>query len=474
MISVSWLSMMPHMLLAGGGVVVYLCGAFRPGARGLVFYLSLGVLIMAMGAVAWLPAGGEGGAGLLDGGPFSRYYTLLLLAVTTAVLLFLERYARLRRLSGEVLYGTLLLACLGMIALAGTGHWLVFFLGLELLSLCLYVLIAIRGHRPPGYEAGIKYFVMGAVASAFFVFGVGLLYGATGTLAIGAGLAALVRQEDLFLALPAVILILAGVGFKISLAPFHLWTPDVYEGAPAPITAFLATGAKLALIGALVRFFAALPDLPHALVVILWLLAAATMLIGNLAALVQDRVKRMLAYSSMAHMGYLLMALLAGGEQGLRAVLFYSAVYALMDLGAFGSIAMMSAGEDDLNHRQDFTGLGYRHPVGGALLAVSLLTLAGLPPTAGFFGKFMLFTAVFEAGFVWLAAIGLLSALISIYYYQKVVVSLYLRDRPVGRAEPAVGWAGSVACAIIVVLILWFGMMPQVLLGAVEQALSFH
>lgn len=470
----SWLAILPHLLLAGGAVSVYLCGAFRPGNQGLLFALSLAALVLAIAAAAAVTPAMAVATGLLDTGAFSRFYLLLLLAVCLGALLLLQRYAHLRRLSGEVLYGTLLLAALGMIGIAGASHWLVFFVSFELLSLSLYILIAIRRDQPLAYEAGIKYFVMGAVASSFLVFGLGLLYAATGTLAIAPSLAALAAKEDMVLSLPAFLLILAGLGFKISLVPFHLWTPDVYEGAPAPVTALLATGSKLAVIGALVRFFYAVPAMPQSLLAVLWLLAAATMLIGNLTALVQEKVKRMLAYSSIAHMGYMLMALLAGGQQGFTAVLFYSAVYGLMDLGAFGSLGLMSPKLRDLNDLQDFQALGYRRPWSAALLTLSLITLAGLPPTGGFFGKFLLFTAAFQAGFPWLAGIGLLSALVSIFYYQKVVVSMYLRDgRKTGR-RVAVDWAGVVACSVIFALILWLGILPAYLLSVVERALSLN
>ncbi len=466
----SWFAILPHLLLTGGAVCVYLCGAFRPKSTGLVFGLSLGTLVLAIVGTAAFSGGATVAAGLLDNSNFSRFYTLLLLAVTLGVLLLLQRYARLRRLSGEVLYGTLLLATLGMIGIVGASHWLIFFVSFELLSLSLYILIAIQRDRSQAYEAGIKYFVMGAVASSFLVFGIGLLYAATGTMSIAQSLAVLGEKKDFLLSLPAFLLILAGIGFKISLVPFHLWTPDVYQGAPAPITALLATGSKLAMIGALVRFFQGIPAMPHSLLIVLWLLAAATMLIGNLTALVQEKVKRMLAYSSVAHMGYILMALMAGGKQGFTAVLFYSAIYALMDIGAFGSLGLLSPKTHDLDDLENFNALGYRRPWSAALLTLSLVTLAGLPPSGGFFGKFMLFTAAFKAGFPWLAGIGLLSALLSIFYYQKVIVALYLRDGRKTRRRMATDWAGGVAGSVIFLLILWFGIMPAELLSVIEQA----
>lgn len=469
--TLNFFAIVPHMLLAGGAVVIYLRGALQPGNRTVDFWLSLTAVLLAIVAALAVAPTGKTFAGLIDCGTISHFYTLLLLFVSLAALLFLQRYARLRRLQGEILYGTLLLATLGMIGIAGAAHWLAFFLNFELLSLSLYILIAIRREQGAAYEAGIKYFVMGAVASSFLVFGIGLLYAATGSLIITDSFGALAAGKDSLLALPAIILILTGIGFKISLVPFHLWTPDVYEGAPAPITAFLATGSKLALFAALVRMFHALPEVPQPLLVVLWLLAAATMLLGNLTALVQEKIKRMLAYSSISHMGYMLMALLAGGDQGNTAVLFYSAVYALMDLGAFGSLGLMSPKSQDLNEIKEFMGLGYRRPMSCAVLSLCLITLAGLPPTSGFFGKFMLFTAAFKAGFPWLAGIGLLSALISIFYYQKVLVALYLHEGKKTHRPRPIDWAGGLAGVAIGLFILWFGILPAGLLNIIHNAL---
>lgn len=470
----SWINILPQLILALGAVTVYLCCAWRPAIRSLAFGLTLAFLVLALiGAAAVAPMEASY-AGMLDVGRFSRYFTLLLLLVTLGSLLFLQRYARLRRMEGEVLYGTLLLAALGMVGIAGASHWLAFFLGFELLSLSLYIVIAIRREKGPAYEAGIKYFVMGAVASSFLVFGIGLLYAATGTLVIANSLKTLAGPNSPPLAVAAFVLILSGIGFKVSLVPFHLWTPDVYEGAPAPITALLATGSKLALIGALVRLFHAVPVLPPALTVLLWLLAAATMLLGNVTALVQDKVKRMLAYSSISHMGYMLMALLAGGARGFSAVLFYSVVYALMDLGAFGSLGQLSFNGRDIDELQNLRGLGYRRPVSAALLALSLVTLAGLPPTGGFFGKFLLFTAAFKAGYAWLAGIGLLSALLSIFYYQKVLVALYLHEGARRHRRIPADWTGGLAGVVICLLLLWFGILPAGLLDLIGQALSWN
>ena len=302
------------------------------------------------------------------------------------------------------------------------------------------MLIAVRKGEAAGNEAGLKYFIMSAVASAFLTFGIALLYAMSGTLEVAGSLAAaLARPEDLPVTLLALALILVGIGFKTSLVPFHLWTPDVYQGAPAPVTAFLSTGSKVALFAALLRFsmLAAEPVWAYCLPV-LWVLAALTMAVGNLTALYQTSLKRLLAYSSIGQMGYLFMTLPAVKQGGLPALMFYLAVYAVMDLGAFGLIGSFSPAQTapDLDELADYQGLGYSQPWRAGVLAVCLISLAGLPPTAGFMGKFALFRAVLRADYVVLAVIGILTVIISLYYYFKVVVAMYMRPAGAGADVP--------------------------------------
>ncbi|MGA9756278.1 MAG: NADH-quinone oxidoreductase subunit N, partial [Desulfobaccales bacterium] len=362
---------------------------------------------------------------------------------------------------------------LGMVLAAAGTNWVIFFLGLELLSLSLYVLIAIRKGEPYGNEAALKYFIMGAVASAFLTFGIALLYAMTGSLEIAGSLAAAPADSgDLAVILLALALILTGLGFKISLVPFHLWTPDVYQGAPAPITAFLSTGSKVALFAALLRFSLAVasPVWDYAWPV-LWALAGLTMAVGNLTALYQTRVKRILAYSSIAQMGYLFMTLLAVREGGLPALMFYLTVYAVMDLGAFGIIGTFSPGDADLEELADYQGLGYTHPWRAAIFATCLLSLAGLPPTAGFMGKLVLFRAVLQANFIGLAVIGIITVIISIYFYINVVVHLYMHERGGGAkvfsSDLAIDLAIGLAGAVILAAILWLGILPDSLMQVI-------
>jgi NADH-quinone oxidoreductase subunit N len=395
---------------------------------------------------------------------------VLFMVITSLTLLLVHRYSQVRGFAGDEFFALILYAALGMVLVAGARHWLIFFLGLELLSISLYVIIAIRRDMAVSQEAGVKYFIMGAVASAFLTFGIALLYAASGTLDIQASLSRWPGGAPLPVVMLSLALILVGVGFKISLVPFHLWTPDVYEGAPAPVTAFLSTGSKVALFAALIRFALNLAEPAWELVwPALWVLAALTMAAGNITAVYQSKVKRLLAYSSVAQMGYMLMALVAVKQGSLPALLFYLAVYALMDLGAFGMLGTLSETREDLDELGDLQGLGYSHPWRSAILAVCLLSLAGLPPTAGFLGKLLLFWAAIKSGFVILAIIGVVTVMISIYYYFKVLVSLYMRTAFRELVIPEVDFAVRLASAVIFLAILWLGVNPTSLLAVIDR-----
>jgi NADH-quinone oxidoreductase subunit N len=269
-------------------------------------------------------------------------------------------------------------------------------------------------------------------------------------------------------------LILIGIGFKVSIVPFHLWTPDVYQGAPAPVTAFLATGSKVALFSALLRFayYYSGSTSWNYYVFVFWILAFLTMAIGNITALAQTRVKRLLAYSSIAQMGYLLMTLLAVRQSGVFAIMFYLAIYALMDLGAFGTLATLSAEDEDIDTLDDFRGLAYVHPWRSGLLTVCLVSLAGLPPTAGFIGKFILFRAVLQANFVVLAALGIVTVIVSIYFYFKVIVALFMQ--PMGRklVAPDLDLFARIAGVVILALILLLGLLPSFLISIITNIVS--
>jgi NADH-quinone oxidoreductase subunit N len=470
-----WAGILPQSILAAGGSIVFCVGAlWRNRPSGLLFGLAL-VAAAACGATAsLLPEGGTIVAGMVDVGPQARFYTVLFSVITVITLLFADHYARIRDFAGDAFYGIMLFAALGMVLVASAVHWLMFFLGLELLSISLYVLIASRKEDASATEAALKYFVMGAVASAFLVFGIAVLYAATGELNMAQSLGLAHDAADRPMVVLGMSLVLVGIGFKVSLVPFHLWTPDVYQGAPAPVTAFLSTGSKVALFAALLRIAVHAVDANGTTFVpVLWIIAALTMVIGNVTALTQDHLKRLLAYSSVAHMGYLLMALLAVRENGVPAIMFYSAVYAIADLGAFGTVGLLSTKRADLDALDKYPGLGYAHPWPAILLTASLFSLAGLPATAGFIGKFVLFQAVLEAGFVGLAVLGMVTVIISVYYYLRVIVALYMREAKHQVNSPPPGITGHVAAAAVLLLILWLGLAPSPLLTLITRIVAF-
>jgi NADH-quinone oxidoreductase subunit N len=466
-----WSPLLPLIILATGGTAIFCLSAFWSKApMALLFALAITSCLASGGSALYFREAAGSFSGLLAGDDFSSFYTVLFAALTLITLLFSCQYARKRDFTGDEFLGILLFAATGMILIASAIHWLLFFLGLEMLSISLYVLIAIRRGDSLGVEAAVKYFIVGAVASAFVVFGIAMLYGATGTLEIAKSLDLAGNVDSRFLLLFGLCLILVGLGFKISLVPFHLWTPDIYQGAPAPITAFLATGSKVAVLAMFVRLAVYGGDGPgQILAPSLWTMAAFSMIIGNITALAQTRIKRLLAYSSIAQMGYMLMALLAYKQQGTAAVVFYSVVYACMDLGAFGTVGLLSPTDSDRDNLTDYRGLGYTQPGKAALLTLCLFSLAGLPATAGFIGKFVLFRATIEGNFISLAIIGILTAIISLYFYLNIVVALYMRPAEKNSASESTDNAATLACLLIAVLIIWLGIFPSSLLTLVGK-----
>jgi NADH-quinone oxidoreductase subunit N len=470
----NWIDIFPLLLLAAGGFLVFCLGGFwkrRP--RGLLFGLALATAIAAATTALLVRTDQTQFLKMLETGGYGRFFTILLSLITVLSLLFSYQYAKIRGLDGDEFYGLLLLGALGMILVSSALHWLIFFLGLEMLSLSLYVLIAIRKRQPGSNEAGLKYFIMGAVSSAFLTFGIAMIYATTGKMDMVQSLFPNIQIVSTPAMLLGLSLILIGIGFKISMVPFHLWTPDVYQGAPAPVTAFLAAGSKVALFSALLRlaYYYSGNTGGGYYVFVFWILAFLTMTVGNITALAQTRVKRLLAYSSIAQMGYLLMTLLALRQSGASAIMFYLTVYALMDLGAFGTLATLSA-EEDLDDLDNFRGLAYIHPWRSALLTVCLVSLAGLPPTAGFMGKFILFRAVLEARFIVLAVLGMVTVIMSIYFYFRVIVALFMQPMERNYIAPDLDLFARIAGVVVLVFILWIGLLPSPLLSIITRIVA--
>lgn len=427
-----------------------------------------GVLLVDAGAD---PVSAFGLQWLADG-PAAALSLVILLGAALAVLVGFDRLAP-TELDQPEYYPLLLLSTAGALVMVHAGDLIVLLLGLEILSLPVYALSAWRVADRSSEEAGIKYFLLGAFASAFLVYGIAMTYGATGAFDY-AGIAAAVAGGGSVLALLGGALILVGLGFKASLAPFHQWAPDVYYGAPTPVTTFMSVVVKAAAFGALVRVFAtawpaALPELDGALAVLI----AATLLVGNFGALLQSSVKRMLAYSAVAHAGYLAMGLLAagGGELGVgdlgtRAVVWYLLAYTVMNAGAFAVLSLVADARDRGDSIEAWQGLGRRRPQLASAMTIFLLSLAGIPPLAGFTGKLLVFQAAIETGWVWLAVLGILTSVVAVVYYFRLVNAMWFRDGGdafVGRST-ATSWAIGVAVTGTVAL----GLFPNLWYAILE------
>ena len=366
---------------------------------------------------------------------FSVFFHVLICSVVlVAMLIALDVFDGGKERPAEY-YPLVIFGAVGMCLMSSAVELLLVFISLEISSIATYILAAIRKRTGKSPEAGLKYFLLGSFATAFFLYGIALTFGATGTTNISAIMAALPNSPTPGFATLAVAMVLIGIGFKVSAAPFQVWTPDVYEGAPSPVVALMSTGPKVAAFAVLLRIlYGAYPQLHAHWLLLVWIMAALSMTVGNLGALRQQNVKRMLAYSSIAHAGYTLVAFTALSQEGIAAAMFYTASYAAMNVGAFAVISHAGGYDDRLLSVADYRGLAYRSPLLGGALAFFLLSLIGIPFTGGFFGKFYVFTAALHSGEVWLAVIGLLNSGVAAYYYLRLLTSVYAKpadDAPV-------------------------------------------
>jgi NADH-quinone oxidoreductase subunit N len=500
---VDWRAIAPELALAGAGVVLLMVVAFWPGARrGLLAGLTLAGLAVAAGLTAWnwdLARVAFDGAVSLDG--ITRYARLVLLAVGTLATLMAAQGSGRPEGSGEPRGGApvdresteeeappevfplLLFALTGMVLLAAASDLLVVFIALEILSLALYVMAGAT-RRMAAQEAAMKYFLLGAFSSAFLLYGIALCYGATGTTnLLGIARATVDPTGDGTLLLAGIGLLAVGFCFKVAAVPFHMWTPDVYQGAPTPVTAFMAAGTKAAGFAIFLRVFAgALGGMVVSWRPVIAAVAVVTMLVGAALAVVQTDLKRMLAYSSISHAGYLLVGLAAAATvpAGISASMFYLLAYAFMVMGGFMVVQYASRlgppdkGPGEAGERSnldDYRGFARRHPWAGALLAVFMLALTGIPPLSGFWAKYYVFLAGIEAGLTWLVVVAVISSVISAFFYLRVLVVAYLQE-PAGETEPAAGPAPALGLALGLagVLTIAIGLAPEVLVSAARTA----
>lgn len=470
---INWAAIGPELILIGTAVVVIFLDLFIKGEKkdSLGYFTVLGI-IFALGFLAVEGIGVVkpfGGMIVVDN--FTRFLTVLILGVGILVTLMSVHALRDGGMDSGGYHVLVLLSTVGMLLMVKGLDLIVIFLGLETLSVAVYVLVCYRRWAGGSTEASFKYFLLGAFAAAFFLYGIALIYGATGTTNL--------EQIARYIALKGLIsnpLLLAGVGlflvglaFKLAFVPFHSWTPDVYEGAPTAITAFMAVGVKTAAFAMLIRVFGgALASLSLQWQDLFWVMAVLTMTVGNVVALSQTNIKRMLAYSSIAHAGYILVGIVAGGELGWSAVLFYLAAYAFMNLGAFGIVLFYGQKEEANVEIADYAGVGFKYPFLGAAMAIFLFSLAGLPPLAGFIGKFYIFSAAIKSGYIWLTIIGVMNSLISVFYYFRVTIIMYMKE-PI--KDVVIDYVGPVIVVLIIALVgtIHMGISPSFYL---ERALD--
>jgi NADH-quinone oxidoreductase subunit N len=476
------LRILPEIILTLTGVLVMLIDAsLPPGSprRSLGWVAALGTT-MALWASLWqlsLPAG-TGFYGTVETSPFTVFFHVLICGIVlVALLLALDTLPEDSHHQGEY-YALVVFGAVGMCLLTSAIELLVVFIALEISSISTYVLAGYRKHTGRGPEAAIKYFLLGSFATAFLLYGIALIFGATGTTQIyeiARALAPMPNVPNLPLILASLCLMLVGILFKVSAAPFHVWTPDVYEGAPTPVVALMSTAPKAAAFALLLRvLYEEFPTLHSIWVPVLWIVAVLSMTVGNLAALRQQNVKRMLAYSSIAHAGYLLAAFAGLGASGVAAACFYIAAYSAMNVGIFAVVTLVSGYDEKLPLVRDFRGLIYRSPTLGSLLIFFLISLIGIPFTGGFFGKFYSFSAAVGGGSIWLAVIGLLNSGLASAYYLRLVFASAQRPAEenlntlVHSTPMGIAVAAALLFAAAATLIL--GIVPNEILHASEAA----
>jgi NADH-quinone oxidoreductase subunit N len=467
--------LLPVLIVLGAAAVVLLLDVLPPrtGKAHLGGVALAGILAALLVAVGhW---GHEGRAFrdmvLLDG--YALFFDVIICyAAALVVMLSMDYLGRMGHESGEY-YSLVLFATAGMMLMASAGDLIVVFLALELMSLSLYVLAGLFKARLTSGEASMKYFLLGAFASSFLLYGIALIYGATGSTNLDRVAASAAAKGPEPMVLAGAGLLLVGFGFKISSVPFHMWAPDVYEGAPTTITALIATGSKAAAFAAMIRVLVvALRGAQADWSALLWFVAVVTMTVGNVVALAQSNLKRMLAYSSIAHVGYMLTGLVAGGTQGAGAILFYLLAYTFTTIGAFGVIGLCSRAGEEAVDVGDYAGLARRHPLLAATLGLFLLSLIGIPPLAGFVSKFYLFGSAVRAGYIWLAVIAMLNSAIAAYYYLRVIVYMYMREPEGESVAVAPSFAGGLALAIALVGIVLLGLVPAPFADLAQAAVA--
>ena len=466
----------PILIVALSAVAAMLAEAFRQeGERMPIAGLGLIGLVGAGIASASLWNSDAHSLGVIRSDNFALFINLVLCIVGILTMLFSNEVIEREHIPAGEYYALTLFAICGMMMMAAATDLLVIFIALEILSLAVYVLTGIRRESAAGAEAAFKYFLLGAFSSAFFLYGIAFTFALSGSTrieAIGEVLSKQSSSAPTTFTLLAVGLLAVGFAFKISAVPFHMWTPDAYEGAPTIVTAFMSTGVKAAAFAAFVRvFLSPLEPLQGQWIPVLSLIAAATMIVGTVVGVVQTNVKRMLAYSSIAHAGYLLLGIVSANSAGKAAILFYLLAYAVTNIGALGIVALLGSPQNEHDELRDFAGLWRSRPGLAALMTIFLLSLGGIPPTAGFIGKWYIFSAAVQEGHYWLAIIGVLTSVVSVFFYLRIVVMMYMTEGT-DVVRPRLPMTAVAGLALVTIGVFYLGILPTRVLDLALDSIS--
>jgi len=474
--NVNFQAIMPALILSCLGMVLLLVSVFSPkGQTAHIAWLSvISLVVTGFAALAgWNnPQAGFSGHALLDN--YATFFNVIFLFAAGLTILLSDAYMKREGYAVGEYYPLILFATVGAMLMASGTDMMTIFLGLEVMSVALYVLAGFFRDDVRSNEAGLKYFLLGAFSTGFLLYGMAMIYGVTGATGLSeigrffAGNAAALKMP---MAIAGILLISTGLLFKIAIVPFHMWTPDVYEGAPTPVTAFMSAGPKAAAFAALMRIFVEpFVGFEGIWTSMLWILAVATMIIGNFIAIKQTNLKRMLAYSSIAHAGYAIVGVVAANEIGISAILFYMLAYTFMNIGAFAVLVLIGKkGEENLT-LDGIAGMGYTSPMLAVVFTIFLFSLMGMPPTAGFAGKFFVFAGAVDAGYVGLAIIGVLNSAVSLYYYLRVMVYMYFKD-PVEDFKWVKLHASAVVSIVIALIgVFYLGIIPDAVMNFARAA----
>ena len=468
-----YLRILPELVLSIFGIIIMLLDPAldpRRGQKVLGTVAFLGALAALVSTILQAQSPGLAFWNMVQVDSFSIFFHFLVTTITAVVILTSYDYMQVQQIRAGEYYGLILFGAVGMCLMSSAVELVLVFIALEISSISTYILAGFRRRAAISSEAAVKYFLLGSFATAFFLYGIALMFGATGSTSLGPISQALRAQPIPVLAYLALALMFVGLGFKVAAAPFHIWTPDVYEGAPSPVVGFMSTAPKAAVFAVLLRIMFQI-NAPGRLWLI-WVVAALSMTLGNIGALVQDNVKRLLAYSSIAHAGYLLVAFAALPRSGIPAAMFYAAAYAAMNVGAFAVVSHFASAGERYVTLEDYSGLGERSPILAATLTLFLLSLIGIPVTGGFFAKFYVFTAALQANLVGLVIIGVLNSAVGAYYYLRIIVAMYMREAREQQPLSPIPAGLAAALTVNALATIYLGVLPGRVLDYASRSVT--